>query len=86
MRKIFIELAKYTLALLTDKIKKCKRFKDGLQTKIRAPVTASVDWFDSFKLVKVAMRVERCLVDEKKNKIVKENPYGLGTDSPRGGE
>lgn len=60
---------------MTDEIDKCKRFEDGLWTEIRASVMASMDWSDLSKLVEADMRVERCLAEEKKNKIVKQDLY-----------
>lgn len=41
--KMFIELAKYALAFVTNEIDKCKQFQDGLRTKHRASVTANMD-------------------------------------------
>lgn len=69
-----------------DEIDKCKRFKDGLQTEIRALVAAIMNKSDFSKLVEVAIRVERCMADEKKNKIVKEKPCGQSTSGMRGSE
>lgn len=45
-------------------------------TKIRPLVTTNMDWSDVSKLVNAGMRVGRWLVDEKKNKVVKEDPCG----------
>lgn len=70
-KKRFIELAKYALVFVTDEVDKCKRFEEGMRTEIRAPVTANMDWSNLSKMVKVAMRVEKCMVDDKKNKVLK---------------
>ncbi|KAA0031989.1 putative Retrotransposon protein [Cucumis melo var. makuwa] len=68
--KRFIELAKYALVFVTDEVDKCKRFEEGMRTEIRAPVTANMDWSNLSKMVKVAMRVEKRMVDDKKNKVL----------------
>lgn len=65
--KWFTELAKYALAFVVDEADKCKRFEEDLQTEIRAPITDNMDWSDFFRLVDVAMRVEKCMENDNKN-------------------
>ncbi|KAA0036513.1 DNA/RNA polymerases superfamily protein [Cucumis melo var. makuwa] len=42
--KRFIELAKYASTFVIDEEDKCKQFKDGLQTEIRAWITNNMNW------------------------------------------
>ncbi|KAA0062038.1 hypothetical protein E6C27_scaffold89G003760 [Cucumis melo var. makuwa] len=81
--KQFTELAKYALAFVVDETDKCKRFEEGLQTEIIALVTTSMDLFHFSKLVEAAMRVERCMEVDKKNKISKKDPCGQSFGSMR---
>ena len=84
--KQFTELAKYALAFVVDETDKCKRFEEGLQTEIIALVTTSMDLFHFSKLVEAAMRVERCMEVDKKNKISKKDPCGQSFGSMRSNE
>ncbi|KAA0038928.1 retrotransposon protein, putative, Ty3-gypsy subclass [Cucumis melo var. makuwa] len=45
-----------------------------------------MDWSDFSKLVEVAMRDERFMANDKKNKISKKDPYGQSLNSLRGDE
>lgn len=65
--KKFTKLSKYALAFVIDETDKCKRFKDGLRTKIWAPTTISANWSNFSKIVESAMWVKRCLVEEDKS-------------------
>ena len=47
---------------------------------------ASMDWFDFSKLVEASMRIKRCMTDDKKNKVVKEDPCGQSLSSTQGGK
>ncbi|TYJ96210.1 uncharacterized protein E5676_scaffold261G00500 [Cucumis melo var. makuwa] len=59
--KKFTELAKYTIIFIIDEENKWKCFEGGLQMTIQTSATVSANWSDFFKLIKAAMRIERCL-------------------------
>lgn len=65
---------------------KCKRFGEGLRTDVIAAAMTYMDWSDFSKLVEVAMRDERFMANDKKNKISKKDPYGQSLNSLRGDE
>ena len=71
--KQFTKLVKYALAFVIDETGKYKRSEEGLRTQIRALVTPNIDWFEISKLVEANMKVQRCIVDDKKNKVIREH-------------
>ncbi|KAA0025418.1 uncharacterized protein E6C27_scaffold417G00010 [Cucumis melo var. makuwa] len=68
---------------LTDK---CKRFEEGLQTKIRASVMTNMDWFDLSKIVEADLRVKRCMTNDTKSKVAREKLCDQSSNELRGGE
>lgn len=63
----FMKIAKYAMSYVVDEKEKSKRFKEGLRTTIRMPVTSSTNWLTISRLVEAAMRVESTLAKEKKS-------------------
>lgn len=53
--KLFTKFAKYALAFVINGSDKCKRFEEGLQNEIRAPVMVSMYWSDFFELGEATM-------------------------------
>lgn len=66
----FIELLRFAPLIAKDEKVKCKRFEEGLQGKIRIPVTAMV-YTEFRKLVEAAMWVERSLAVTERTETVK---------------
>lgn len=79
-------LAKYALIFVIEETDKCKRFEEGLQTKIRASVMTNMDWFDLSKIVEADLRVKRCMTNDTKSKVAREKLCDQSSNELRGGE
>ena len=58
----FLNLSRFATTIVSDERERCKRFKEGLQFKIRTTVTA-LRYTEFAKVVKAAKRVEYSILE-----------------------